>query len=148
MRLFLLIAIFMLSAAAVWAADPKSVVGFWHTEGNKAKVEIFPCGEKLCGKIVWLKDASITDPKEGTVGTPKLDNNNPVAELKRRPRLGILLMEGFLPSGENSWDRGTIYDPENGKTYKCKMKMTSQQSLEVRGFIGFSMLGRTSVWTR
>lgn len=148
MRLLLVIASFMLSATTVFASESKSVVGNWTTEGNKARVEIFKCGEKLCGKIVWIKEPLMSDPKDGAIGKPLLDNNNPVESLRSRPRLGLQLIEGFVPSGDNSWDGGTIYDPENGKTYKCKMKMSSPQRLEVRGYIGIPMLGRTSVWTR
>jgi len=144
----IIITCLLLSTSTVFAASTKSVLGTWNTEENKAKVEIYQCAEKLCGKITWLKEPLYTEVKEGPVGKPKLDNNNPRAELKNRPRIGLQLMEGFVSSGENDWDSGTIYDPENGKTYKCKMKMTSPAKLEVRGYIGISLLGRTSVWTR
>jgi uncharacterized protein (DUF2147 family) len=46
------------------------------------------------------------------------------------------------------WKGGTIYDPDNGKLYKCKMTLTEPKRLEVRGYIGFSFIGRTVVWTR
>ncbi|MFZ5907440.1 MAG: DUF2147 domain-containing protein [Nitrospirota bacterium] len=52
-----------------------------------------------------------------------------------------------MKSGEDQWEGGKIYDPQNGKTYSCKIKLEGQK-LRVRGFIGFSLLGRTAVWTR
>ena len=50
--------------------------------------------------------------------------------------------------GGNTWAKGTIYDPEDGKTYKCKMTLTDPKTLGVRGYIGISLIGRTTVWTR
>jgi uncharacterized protein (DUF2147 family) len=55
---------------------------------------------------------------------------------------------GFNYSKENNWEDGKIYDPKNGKTYSCKIKMTNPNNLEVRGFIGVSLIGRTDTWTR
>ena len=57
-------------------------------------------------------------------------------------------MKGFLYDGKGTWKKGTIYDPDNGKTYKSKVKIGDQGELKVRGFIGFSLIGRTSQWTR
>ena len=51
-------------------------------------------------------------------------------------------------SNSNQWTGGEIYDPKNGKTYSCKMKLSSDNHLEVRGYIGISMLGRTEHWER
>ena len=49
---------------------------------------------------------------------------------------------------ENKWKSGKILDPDNGKEYKCKMKIVEENVLEVRGFVGFSLLGRTQKWHR
>ncbi len=81
-------------------------------------------------------------------GQPQVDRNNPDPDLRTRPALGLQLLEGFGYSGGNVWKGGTIYDPGNGKLYKCKMTLTDPKRLEVRGFIGISWLGRTEVWTR
>ena len=62
--------------------------------------------------------------------------------------MGLELMTGFKFDGKGTWKKGTIYDPDNGKTYKCKIKVGDDGALNGRGFIGVSMLGRTSVWTR
>ena len=57
-------------------------------------------------------------------------------------------MKGFSKTEKNIWEQGTIYDPENGKTYQCKLTIISPTQLDVRGFIGFSIMGRTSHFTK
>jgi len=163
MRLLLLIVSFMLLAATSFAAEPQSaqpeqaaqpaqaaqpILGIWHTEDNKSQVEIAPCGDKLCGKIIWLRDPLIQDPNEGQVGAPRVDKKNPNEALRTHPVLGLQIVEGFVPSGENKWEGGTVYDPESGHTYKGKMWLASPQRLKMRGFIGISLFGRTTEWTR
>ncbi len=81
-------------------------------------------------------------------GKPKTDRYNPNPKLRDRPVLGMILMSDFVYVGKNLWEEGKVYDPESGKTYKCKMILKSANKLEVRGFIGFSLFGRTVTWTR
>jgi uncharacterized protein (DUF2147 family) len=57
-------------------------------------------------------------------------------------------MSDFKYDGKGLWHKGRIYDPDNGKTYKAKMRLAEDDVLKVRGFIGFSMIGRTEEWTR
>jgi uncharacterized protein (DUF2147 family) len=61
--------------------------------------------------------------------------------------MGLDILSGFKFSGGNIWEDGKIYDPKNGKTYSCKMTLEGNE-LKVRGYVGFSLLGRTTVWTR
>lgn len=139
----------LLRMIPVEAASPDDILGVWNTEQNDAKVEIFKCGEKFCGKIVWLKDPTYPpNSKEGTPGTPKFDHNNPDPSLRSRPVMGLQLMTDFVNSGNNVWKDGKLYDPEKGKAYSGKMTLVSPTELDLRGFIGISLLGRTSKWTR
>ena len=62
--------------------------------------------------------------------------------------IGITNLLGFTNEGNSEYDNGTVYDPENGKTYKCIMTLENINSLNVRAYIGFSFIGRTYVWTR
>ena len=80
-------------------------------------------------------------------GTDKVDKENPDEARRNDPIIGLNLVKGFTYKGSNKWAGGTIYDPNNGKTYKCKIKLEGNQ-LKVRGFIGVSLLGRTAVWVR
>ncbi len=131
-----------------YSAVSEPVLGIWKTEAEKSHVEIFKSGGKLCGKIVWLKEPAYTDSKEGPVGAAKTDTNNPDPARRARPIVGLQIMEGFSAAEGDRWENGTIYDPESGKTYRCKMKLTAPGRLEVRGFVGVSLFGRTTVWTR
>jgi uncharacterized protein (DUF2147 family) len=81
-------------------------------------------------------------------GKEKVDRENPDATLRTRKIVGLVLMSGFVFDGKGTWQKGTIYDPDNGKTYKSKIKITDGGVLKVRGFIGVSLIGRTSQWTR
>ena len=130
----------MLFATAAWSQS-LSPVGVWTNQDGKAKFEIYPCGDKLCGKIISLKEPN----KDGK---PKVDENNPEKKLQNRPLQGLVFLKGFEYDGDNKWDEGTIYDPESGKTYSCYMKMLDKEQLEVKGYIGFSLIGKSQNWTR
>lgn len=68
--------------------------------------------------------------------------------MRTRPLIGMQFMKGFEYDGDNKWDEGTIYDPESGKTYSCYMKMLGKDKMEVKGYIGISLIGRAQTWTR
>jgi uncharacterized protein (DUF2147 family) len=143
----------ILGAVPVLAIDANDILGVWATDpeggGGPAHVEISADGEHYGGKIIWLEEPLYTGADEGeSPGTPKEDHNNPDPALRSRPIIGLVIMEGFVFDGKDTWHKGTIYDPDNGKTYKCKIRVGDDGELKVRGFIGFSMLGRTEVWTR
>ncbi len=121
--------------------DP--VVGLWLTKEGKGKVKIFKATNgKYYGKIVWLKD-----PNEAN-GFPKKDKNNPVESLRNEPLVNLVVLKGFDKINDKQLENGTIYDPENGKTYSCLLELESPTHLKVRGYIGFSMIGRTEYWTK
>jgi uncharacterized protein (DUF2147 family) len=141
-KLFFITALFLLSSASSsFAQSPDAILGQWITEGEKSYVEIYKCEQLYCGKIVWLKN-----PKDEE-GREKVDKKNPDESLRNRKLLGLPILWSFRHNGENLWENGKIYDPQDGKTYSCKMTLEGEK-LKVRGFIGFSLLGRTAVWTR
>jgi uncharacterized protein (DUF2147 family) len=138
----------LLSAPTAFGADQSGILGTWKTEMDESKVEIFPCGEKVCGTIVWLKNPNYLDSSEGKVGTPIIDRHNPDKSLRNRPLIGLRILEGFTSEGDNTWGNGTCYDPKSGKTYRGKIHLAAPDRLELRGYIGIPLFGRTSVWTR
>lgn len=149
MRYALVLGLALFGAPAFGATTAASIVGTWVTTDGKGHIEIVEKDGLFSGKIAWLAEPNYeVGESEGTAGTPKVDYNNPAPELRKRPILGLPLLHGFAYAGENVWEKGMIYDPENGKLYKCKLTLISPNKLEVRGFIGFSLLGRTVVWTR
>ena len=131
------------NASAQVAAD--QITGIWLNEDKDAHVEIENRAGKYYGKIVWLKT-----PVDPETGKAKLDKENPDAELQKRPLMGLQLLSGFVFDGDDEWENGTIYDPKSGKTYSCYMEFTdkAKNKLKVRGYLGISLLGRTTYWTR
>jgi len=116
------------------------VVGVWLTSGGEpAKVQIYKFGEKYFGKIVWLQNT--------IEGKQMVDINNPDEHKRNQPIVGLIIMRSFQ-FDYDEWDDGTIYDPENGKTYSCRLTFKDANTLRVRGYIGIPLFGRTEIWSR
>jgi uncharacterized protein (DUF2147 family) len=153
MRFLAAVVIVLLVALPVVADDGDAIIGTWATdpegEGGQAHIEIYLDGHTYSGKIVWLEEPLYAaGDEDGEEGEPKVDTNNPDPALQSRPIMGLELMRGFEFDGKETWKKGTIYDPDNGKTYKCKVRLGENGVLNVRGYVGISMIGRTSKWTR
>jgi len=117
------------------------VSGIWLTVGGKSHVEISNCDDnKFCGKIIWLKEPNDKD------GNPKKDINNRNDNKKDRSILGINLLKGLEKTGDNEWEDGYIYNPEDGETYSSEMKMIDDDTLEVKGCVLF--LCKEQIWGR
>ena len=138
--LFFLVQFISLVLSAQTESD--AILGVWESGSGKARVKIDKAGEKFTGRIVWLREPNNDE------GKPKTDKNNPDEKLRTTPLLGYRLLRDFQYKGAKTWEEGTIYDPENGSTYSCTIKMTDANTLDVRGFIGVSLFGRTDVWKR
>jgi len=123
--------------------NPDAIVGVWKTGEGNAMVRIYKNGEKYQGKIVWLKE-----PNDPETGKPKVDKNHPEENVRTRSLLGLINVWGFSYIEKDLWDNGSIYDPKNGSTYSCTIKMSNANTIEVRGYIGISLIGRTDTWTR
>ena len=136
--LFMLLLIF--SIGKVHAQTESAILGVWYNTEKDAKVQIEKKGEAYYGKIIWLKEP-IRD------GKPVVDSNNSDSKLQSRPILGMTILEGLKFSG-GAWKNGKIYDPKSGNTYSCEVKLTNKGLLEVKGYMGFSFIGRTVEWTK
>jgi len=148
MRLLFVIPLtIFLAAPAFGSPDPGDIFGAWLTQGGSAKLEIYPCGDKACGRVTWLKQPNYVDSNDGPVGMKKVDRKNPDPALRNRPIVGMRVMEGLSLEGE-WWRNGSCYDPQSGNTYQCKMQLTSPSELRLRGFIGISLIGRTYTLNR
>src|ERR1700674_1053004 len=148
MRIWAFSVVVILAAKTAFGADPNDITGQWQTDGGRSSIEIVGCGEKLCGKVVGLTHPNYLFSKDGPVGSPKVDGKNPDPALRNRPIIGLQVIEGLTATGANRWEHGTCYDPESGNSYKCKMHLEKPGRLEVRGYIGISLLGRTYVLPR
>ena len=148
MRTLTMVAGLLLVASTAFAYRADGILGSWHTKNNKSIVQIYQCGPDLCGKIISLKEPVYTKASEGPIGRPKFDKNNSDPALRSRPIIGMQIMSGCEVTGNNELENGHIYDPESGNTYKLNVKLENPHTLKLRGFIGFSLLGRTEYWTR
>jgi uncharacterized protein (DUF2147 family) len=119
-----------------------AIIGVWESGNGKARIKIDKADEKFNGRIVWLREPNDEN------GKPKVDKNNTEEALRTKPLLGYSMLKGFSFAGEKVWKDGTIYDPESGSTYSCAITMTDENTLDVRGYIGVSLFGRTDVWKR
>jgi uncharacterized protein (DUF2147 family) len=114
---------------------PEEVLGTWLVAKEDARVTIYKCQDKFCGKITWLK-------------TPEdLDTKNPDPAKRSEKILGMDILWGFSFNGDQ-WVGGRIYDPDSGKTYRCKMWLKSATRLNLKGYVGIPLFGRTEIWTR
>lgn len=141
-------ALFLLTAQA-FGSGADEILGIWINEEGRAKIEIFDCRGRYCGKIIWLKEPNYPmDDKPGMGGRPRIDRDNPNSALRSRQLLGLQIMDGFVFSGDATWEKGHIYDPESGNTYKGKITLVSPHRLNLRGFVGIPLFGRSTTWTR
>lgn len=126
-----------LMASAAQAAQP---TGTWLSESGTTKVRITDCGGKLCGNVVWLKDA------KGADGKPKTDRHNQDEAKRSRPLLGVPVVQGMAPNGDNKWS-GKIYNADDGKTYDAHVTVINANSMNVQGCV-LSVLCKNQKWTR
>ncbi|RMH23152.1 MAG: DUF2147 domain-containing protein [Acidobacteria bacterium] len=145
-----LVALLLAPALPAAAAEDDALIGLWATEPDEfgyAHVRIRREGDEYRGEIVWLSEPTFPD-SEGPewAGKPKVDRLNPDPALRDRPIIGLPLLWGFRAKGPGQWAGGFIYDPASGKTYKCKITLQDDGTLKVRGFVGISLLGRTTIW--
>ncbi len=136
-KLLTLCTILILSVTTMLAnTSPDVILGEWISEAKDGKITIFKQGERYFGKITWGK-------------TPgKKDTNNPDPKLRNREIVGTVILKDFVFDGEK-WENGSIYDPHSGKTYDCILKVKdNNKKLDIRGYIGTPMFGRTATWSR
>lgn len=142
MRIIAILSLVFVSALVTAQPDGDRILGIWQTGSGKGRISITRYGEKYGGKIVWLREPN------DAAGKPKVDDRNPDPAKRSAPKLGLNNLLGFTFEGNGEYGNGTIYDPENGKTYKCVMTLENDDALKVRGYIGISLIGRTDTWTR
>ena len=137
---FLVPSFAMAGDAPADAVTAKDIVGSWWTPRNESRIEFFEKGGKYFGRIAWMLPA----------GENLLDNNNPDPSKRSQRRWGLVIFQNFKFDGEDEWVDGTVYNPDDGRTYSAKMSMArdAKNRLRVRGFFGISLLGRTEVFVR
>ena len=133
----------MLPSLSVHATDTAySIEGIWLSADGTGWIKIEMGANGPTGSI-----AGSPDDAEQQRPSDK-DELNPDPALRDRDLLGLTIMQGFMAAGGGTWKNGKIYDPNSGKTYKCNLTLVDENTLELRGYIGISLLGRTETWTR
>ena len=138
----LVLLVLLVSSIVVFSQNKDALVGKWLNAGDDAQILIYKNSDRYLGKLVWLKNAS------DDAGKPKLDTRNPNLPLSKRPLLGSEILNGFTYGEPGTWEGGTMYDPKTGRTYSCKISLMGTDKINVRCFVGISMLGRTETWSR
>lgn len=123
-----------LVAAAVASAATAAVglQGEWLTANGGGVVQIAPCGDALCGRIVGLELGPVEPMPTDVDG---------------QPQCGLTVISGEKPDGSGTW-LGKITDPRDGSTYRARLSFDPQGDLRLRVFIGIPALGATQVWHR
>ena len=134
--------LFSFASLIVFSQTNADVVGEWYNAEKDAVITLLEDGETVSGKITWM-----LHPNDSN-GNPKTDPNNPDEKLRSRARLGMVMMSGFAYDEDNIWEDGKLYDPKKGKTYSGILTLKDANTLDLRGYIGFSFIGRSSTWTR
>lgn len=136
------ILLLVLSIYAAPTMIAQDVLGKWYstdseTGKNESIIEVYKADDKVYGKIIQLLDEE-DEGKRCTECTGK-DKDKPIE--------GLVIIRGLSKDGDE-WSDGKILDPKNGKFYKCYISLEEIDKLKLRGYIGFSLLGRTEYWHR
>ena len=128
-------------------AQANRITGVWFTEEGTSTVEILKhTNGKYIGTLNWLEEPLNEN------GKPKVDSENPDPKKKNNPIIGLRLLKSFeYDAGKKRWDNGTIYDPDNGKTYDCYgwFEDGNYDKLYLKGYVmGMKFLGRETMWKR
>lgn len=120
------------------------IIGVWESvdSDTKLKFEFFQSGNSYFGKLLFASSMVEADGK-----TIKKDFNNPDKSLQSRSRYGITNITN-LTFEDGEYTGGKLYNPESGTTYSLKVKLKGETEMEFRGYMGFSLLGKTMKFTR
>ena len=113
-------------ALLVAAAAASTPNGTFVTQDGTAVVRIEPCGTSLCGRVAEVLNRQ--------PGIPQTDVHNPNAQLRLRPLVGLPILSGFRWDGQQ-WTGGQIYDPKTGRTYRSKLSVAPDGSVNVSGCV-------------
>jgi uncharacterized protein (DUF2147 family) len=134
-------------AAILILACPRAIAldgvpeGVWMIDGRVA-VQIFGCGDVMCGRVVWLRVPR--DPQ----GQPKRDTHNPDPALRERRLCELTIFWNLRSAGRNSWVGGWFYNPDDGKTYRASAELRSADLIVARIYMGLPIFGETKTLLR
>jgi uncharacterized protein (DUF2147 family) len=131
-----------LAAGAIDAQAGGSLDGLWMDSDGEVILEVTPCGDARCGRVVWLKQPL------GPDGLPLTDYRNSDPQLRSRPVCGLEVVSGFKKQSDGSWGGGSVYVSDQGTSYSGVATVLSPTQVEVTGYIGLPIFGASEVWTK
>jgi uncharacterized protein (DUF2147 family) len=140
MRIALAFALLLLPVAAHAVAP---IDGLWLVQEKDAHIRIELVRGERTGRVVWSRDSL------DATGKLRRDTKNPNPALRNHLVRGMVIVSALEPTSPDSthW-KAKVYDPRNGKTYSAKLALQGPDKLDLRGYVGISLLGRTAHWTR
>lgn len=125
-----------------FSMNAQTIFGAWNSfdeETNRLEsvIEVYEKNDQVFAKIIKITNLE----NQGAICI------NCSGERKNAPILGMNILTGLKKDGDE-WSGGKILDPKNGKEYKCYIQLLDENTLKIRGYIGFSMFGRTAIWKR
>jgi uncharacterized protein (DUF2147 family) len=124
------ICISRINSNIVLTDDAEKIVGIWFTDDKTSKIQIYKNESKYFGKIIWMA------------------SNESKAELKIKPQVGYQIFRKFTFEGNNVWSGGQVSDPRSGLTVSGKLTLKDKNTLNVRGYLGAPMFGKTVILSR
>jgi uncharacterized protein (DUF2147 family) len=140
-----IIIFFLMTLVSTVQAQSKpqdAIVGKWMNAEKDLAVEIYKYKDEFKAKVIWFECF------DGTKMSDYRDKKNPITALKSRPWLGIEVLRGLFFKCENEWNKGHIYDPNTGKTFRSVCRLENNQVLKVRGYWLYEWIGTNLVFNR
>jgi len=142
-RKLLSLVAFILIATYSNAQRADEILGTWVSDDGNSHVKIYRKDDGIYGKLSWIKNERHPD------GSIKKDDKNPDPAKRDRPLKGLVILKGLQWDAEDQeWNEGKIYDPKSGKTYDVFARLKGKDTLYMKGYVGISMLGRSTEWKR
>ena len=110
--------------------EAEKIVGIWFTDDKTSKIQIYKNENQYFGKIIWMASKASKE------------------ELKIKPKVGYQIFKKFTFEGKNVWSGGQVSDPRSGMTVSGKMTLKDENTLNVRGYVGAPMFGKTVILQR
>ena len=147
---FATLVIVMCTTAGATSASPaapsplQAISGLWYTEGHEGGVQLYPCDDKICGRLYWMQNKKGADDEKGV----SRDVHNPDPSQRQRPLCQMQFMGNFTPGDNNLYASGWVYNPRDGGIYSAEMTLVDSNTLKLRGYLFLPILGESQIWTR
>jgi len=145
MKRTVLVLFLSLLISQAFAQEAQKIAGIWWNDKKTSKIEVKEENGKFIGTVIYI------NPEKYVNGEPEKDHENPDVKLRSRSRLGLQILSGLkFNLSDKEWQGGSIYDPDNGKTYDCFAWFDKDPDvLYLKGYVaGIKWLGRSTTWTK